>query len=163
MGRVVSYAELTRLVAADQDSGRTVALANGCFDLLHVGHVRYLYGAADQADRLIVAVNSDEMVKTLKGSGQPILPSNERAELVAALAMVDYVIIFSTPTVAELLGELRPDVHCKGTDYTVDNVPERTIVREYGGRTVIVGDPKEHSTKSILNRVAERLRDPARS
>ena len=159
----MSHAELTRLVASDQASGQTVAVASGCFDLLHVGHVRYLYGAADQADRLIVAVNSDEMVQTLKGPGQPILPSNERAELVASLAMVDYVIVFSTPTVAELLGELRPDVHCKGTDYTIDNVPERTVVREYGGRTVIVGDPKEHSTKSILNRVAERLRDPARS
>ena len=159
----MSHAELTRLVASDQASGQPVALATGCFALLPVGHVRYLYGAAEQADRLIVAVNSDEMVQTLKGPGQPILPSNERAELVASLAMVDYVIVFSTPTVAELLGELRPDVHCKGTDYTIDNVPERTVVREYGGRTVIVGDPKEHSTKSILNRGAERLRDPARS
>ena len=163
MGRVVSQDELLTAVATDRDAGQRIALANGCFDLLHVGHIRFLSGAAEQADRLVVAINSDDMVTALKGSGQPILPSDERAELVAALGMVDYVVVFSRPTVAELLDELRPDVHCKGTDYTVDTVPEREAVRRYGGRTVIVGDPKNHSTQGILARIAERLRDPARS
>lgn len=163
MGRVVSHDELFTAIAADRDAGQRIALANGCFDLLHVGHVRYLSGAAEQADRLVVAINSDDVVRTLKGRGQPILPADERAELVAALGVVDYVVVFSTPTVAGLLGELRPDVHCKGTDYTVDSVPEREVVRQYGGRTVIVGDPKDHSTQGLLARIAKRLRDPAPS
>ena len=163
MGRVVTLGGLLDAVAADREAGHTIALANGCFDLLHVGHVRYLSGAAEQADRLVVAINSDATVADLKGPGQPILPSDERAELVAALAMVDYVVVFSTPTVAGLLDELKPDVHCKGTDYTVDTVPEREVVRRYGGRTMIVGDPKDHSTQGLLARIAERLRDPARS
>jgi rfaE bifunctional protein nucleotidyltransferase chain/domain len=154
---------LLNAVDADREAGLTIALANGCFDLLHVGHVRYLSGAAEQADRLVVAINSDSIVTALKGQRQPILPEDERAELVAALCMVDYVVVFSTPTVADLLEVLRPNVHCKGTDYTVDTVPEREIVRRYGGRTMIVGDPKNHSTQSLLTRIAERLRAPARS
>ena len=145
---------LLTAVAADREAGHTIALANGCFDLLHVGHVRYLSGAAEQADRLVVAINSDATVTALKGPGQPILP---------ALSMVDYVVVFSTATVAGLLDQLRPDVHSKGTDYTVDTVPERDVVRRYGGRTMIVGDPKAHSTQGLLARIAERLRDPARS
>ena len=163
MGRVVTLDELLNAVAGDREAGRTIALANGCFDLLHVGHTRYLSGAAEKADRLVVAINSDAMVTALKGPGQPILPSDERAELVAALGMVDYVVVFSTPTVAGLLDALRPDVHCKGTDYTMDTVPERDVVRRYGGRTMIVGDPKDHSTQGLLARIAERLRNPARS
>jgi len=163
VGQVVTLGELLDAAASHREAGHTIALANGCFDLLHVGHVRYLSGAAEQADRLIVAINSDAMVTALKGPGQPILPSEERAELVAALAMVDYVVVFSTPTVAGLLDELKPDVHCKGTDYTVDTVPEREVVRRYGGRMMIVGDPKDHSTQGLLTRIAERLRDPARS
>ena len=163
MGRVVSHAELLMVVAADRAEGLSIALANGCFDLLHVGHIRYLFGAAAQADRLVVAINSDQMVTTLKGTLQPILPSNERAELVAAIGMVDYVVIFSTPTAIPLLEELKPDVHCKGTDYTVDTVPELEVVRGYGGRTVIVGDPKDHSTKDVLTRIVERLGASARS
>ena len=163
MGRVVTVDGLLNAVAADREAGHTIALANGCFDLLHVGHVRYLSGAAEQADRLVVAINSDAIVTALKGQGQPILPADERAELVAALCMVDYVVVFSTPTVADLLEVLRPNVHCKGTDYTVDTVPEREIVRRYGGRTMIVGDPKNHSTQGLLTRIAERLRNPARS
>lgn len=163
MGRVVSRDKLLELVAAERVAGRTVALANGCFDLLHVGHIRYLSGAAAVADLLVVAVNIDDMVTVLKGPPQPIQPSDERAEIVAALETVDYVVVFSTPTVADLLEELKPDVHCKGTDYTVDTVPERDIVRRYGGRTVIVGDPKDHSTQDLLTRIAERLRDPTRS
>ena len=163
MGRVVTVDGLLNAVGGDREAGHTIALANGCFDLLHVGHVRYLSGAAEQADRLVVAINSDSIVTALKGQRQPILPEDERAELVAALCMVDYVVVFSTPTVADLLEVLKPNVHCKGTDYTVDTVPEREIVRRYGGRTMIVGDPKNHSTQSLLTRIAERLRDPARS
>jgi rfaE bifunctional protein nucleotidyltransferase chain/domain len=155
---VLSEGELLERVAADRAAGKTIALANGCFDLLHVGHVRFLAGASAEADRLVVAVNNDDSVAALKGPGQPILPANERAELVAALGVVDYVVIFSTSTVSELLEALRPDVHCKGTDYTVDTVPERETVRRYGGRTAIVGDPKDHSTQSLLARITERVR-----
>ena len=156
---ILSEGELLERVAADRAAGKTIALANGCFDLLHVGHVRFLAGASAEADRLVVAVNNDDSVAALKGPGQPILPANERAELVAALGVVDYVVIFSTSTVSELLEALRPDVHCKGTDYTVDTVPERETVRRYGGRTAIVGDPKDHSTQSLLARITERVRD----
>ena len=158
MGRVVSQEELLDLVAADRARKRTIALANGCFDLVHVGHVRYLEGAAAQADRLVVAINDDRSVAALKGAGRPILTATERAELVAAFGMVDYVVVFSAPTVAELLDALRPDVHCKGTDYTVETVPERTVVQAYGGRTAIVGDPKDHSTRDI--RMVARGRGP---
>ncbi len=154
MGRVVSQEELLDLVAADRARKRTIALANGCFDLVHVGHVRYLEGAASQADRLVVAINDDRSVAALKGAGRPILTATERAELVAAFGMVDYVVVFSAPTVAELLDALRPDVHCKGTDYTVETVPERTVVQAYGGRTAIVGDPKDHSTRDLIRTVA---------
>ena len=154
MGRVVGRAVLVELIAADRARGLRVALANGCFDLVHVGHVRYLAAAAAEADRLVVAVNDDPAVAALKGAGRPILPAAERAELVAALAAVDYVVIFSEPTVAALLGALQPDVHCKGTDYAADTVPERAAVAAYGGRTAIVGDPKDHSTRDLIRRVA---------
>jgi rfaE bifunctional protein nucleotidyltransferase chain/domain len=150
---IVTEAELDALVAADHAAGRSIAFANGCFDVLHVGHVRYLAGAAAEADRLIVAVNDDEAVATLKGSGRPVLGAAARAELVAALRGVDYVVVFSDATVARLLERYRPDVHCKGTDYTVDSVPERETVRAYGGRIAIVGDTKDHSTTELLNRV----------
>ncbi len=142
------------MVAGDRAAGRTVAFANGCFDLLHVGHVRYLAAAAAEADRLIVAVNDDESVAALKGTGRPILPAAERAELVAALRGVAYVIVFADPNVERLLRLLQPDVHCKGTDYTVDTVPERAVVAAYGGRTAIVGDPKSHATRELLVRIA---------
>jgi rfaE bifunctional protein nucleotidyltransferase chain/domain len=154
VGDIVSRDELARRVAADRAAGRTIAFANGCFDLLHVGHVRYLLGAAAEADRLIVAINDDESVRRLKGEGRPILSANDRAELVAALRGVDYVVIFSEPTVGPLLEALKPDVHCKGTDYTADTVPERDVVRAYGGRVAIVGDPKDHSTRDLLARLA---------
>ena len=153
MGRIVEEAELKALVEADRAAGHTIAFANGCFDVLHVGHIRYLQGAASEADRLVVAVNDDESVRHLKGEGQPILRAADRATLVAAIRGVDYVVLFSAPTVAALLAELRPDVHCKGTDYTVESVPERHIVQAYGGRTAIVGDPKEHSTRHLLERL----------
>ena len=153
-GRVVTGDELEQLVLDDRKAGRTIAMANGCFDVLHVGHARYLEGASREADRLIVAVNDDESVRALKGPGRPILPGPARAELVAALRGVDYVVLFPEPTVERLLRRLTPDVHCKGTDYTVETVPERDVVRAYGGRTAIVGDPKDHSTRGLIDRVA---------
>ena len=139
-------------VERDRAAGRTIAFANGCFDLLHVGHVRYLQAAAQEADRLIVAVN-DDAAAGLKGPGRPIMPAADRAELVAALRGVDYVVVFPEPTVTPLLMLLRPDVHCKGTDYTSDTVPERETVRRYGGRIAIVGDPKDHSTRDLVARL----------
>ena len=154
MGRVVSVKELVEEIGRERAAGRTVALANGCFDVLHVGHVRYLQGAAAEADRLIVAINDDQSVAELKGPGRPILPASDRAELVAALRGVDYVITFGERTVEWLLRLIKPDVHCKGTDYTIDSVPERSIVLEYGGRTAIVGDPKQHATRELIARIA---------
>jgi rfaE bifunctional protein nucleotidyltransferase chain/domain len=150
--KLVTRERLVDLVAEDRRRGRTIAFANGCFDLLHAGHVRYLQAAAAEADRLIVAVN-DDVTAAAKGPGRPILKANERAELVAALRGVDYVTIFSEPTVAPLLELLRPDVHCKGTDYTAESVPERATVLGYGGRIAIVGDPKDHSTRDLLARI----------
>jgi len=152
MGRIVTREELVALVRRDRQEGRTVAFANGCFDLLHVGHVRYLQGAAAEGDRLVVAVNDDGTAGA-KGPGRPIMPARDRAELVAAIRGVHYVVIFPEPTVAPLLDVLQPDVHCKGTDYTADTVPERETVRAYGGRIAIVGDPKDHSTRDLLARI----------
>jgi rfaE bifunctional protein nucleotidyltransferase chain/domain len=134
-------------------------MANGCFDVLHVGHVRYLEGASREADRLIVAINDDESTRALKGPGRPILPGSARAEIVAALRCVNYVVLFPEQTVERLLRRLTPDVHCKGTDYTVETVPERDVVRAYGGRTAIVGDPKDHSTRGLIDRVARPAPD----
>lgn len=163
MGRIVAEDALAAAVAADRAAGRTVAFANGCFDVLHVGHVRYLEGAAREADRLIVAVNDDAAVERLKGPGRPILPAADRAELVAALRVVDYVVVFPDATVARLLEHLRPDVHCKGTDYTTDSVPERETVRAYGGRVAIVGDPKDHSTTDLLQKIRREAEDREQS
>jgi len=151
---VVSEAELVGAVTRDRAEGRTIAFANGCFDLLHVGHVRYLTAAAAEADRLIVAVNDDRSVAGLKGEGRPILPAAERVELVAALRCVHYAVVFGDPDVERLLLLLKPDVHCKGTDYTAETVPERAVVAGYGGRTAIVGDPKSHATRELLARIA---------
>jgi D-glycero-beta-D-manno-heptose 1-phosphate adenylyltransferase len=156
VGRVLTVAQLVEEIGRERGAGRTVALANGCFDVLHVGHVRYLQGAAAEADRLIVAINDDESVKALKGPGRPILPASDRAELVAALRGVDYVVTFDDQTVERLLRLIKPDVHCKGTDYTIDSVPERSVVLEYGGRTAIVGDPKQHATRELIARIAGR-------
>jgi rfaE bifunctional protein nucleotidyltransferase chain/domain len=147
---VVSEAQLVDAVARERAAGKTIALANGCFDLLHVGHVRYLQGAAAEADRLIVAVNDDRSVAGLKGEGRPILAAADRAELVAALHGVHYVVVFGDPNVERLLLLITPDVHCKGTDYTVDSVPERSVVMSYGGRTAIVGDAKSHATRDLI-------------
>jgi len=150
---VVSEAELVEVVARDRAAGKTIVFANGCFDLLHVGHVRYLQAAAAEGDRLIVAVNDDRSVAALKGEGRPILPAADRAELVASLRGVHYVVLFEGSNVERLLKLVKPDVHCKGTDYTVDSVPERAVVAGYGGRIAIVGDVKTHATRDLLARI----------
>jgi len=151
---IVNESELIALIARDRAAGKTIAFANGCFDLLHVGHVRYLQGAAAEADRLVVAINDDESERKLKGPGRPMLTASDRAELVDALRGVEYVVIFGEETVDRLLKLLKPDVHCKGTDYTVESVPERVTVAAYGGRTAIVGDRKTHATRDLLKRIA---------
>lgn len=150
---VLSREELKQRVAAAKAKGARIVFANGCFDVLHLGHVRYLAGARELGDVLIVGINSDEQVAILKGAGRPLLPAIERAEIVAALESVTYVTIFDEPTVEELLLTLKPDVHAKGTDYTTDTVPERDVVRSYGGQVAIVGDPKDHSTSAIIARL----------
>jgi rfaE bifunctional protein nucleotidyltransferase chain/domain len=152
MGIVIAREQLVKRVEQDRAGGCTIAFANGCFDLLHVGHVRYLQAAAQEADRLIVAVN-DDVTAGQKGPGRPIMPAADRAELIAALRGVDYVVVFPEPTVTPLLMLLRPDVHCKGTDYTSETVPERETVISYGGRIAIVGDPKDHSTRDLVARL----------
>ena len=150
---VLSREELIKRVSSAKAGGARMVFANGCFDVLHVGHIRYLAGARELGDVLIVGINSDEQVAIQKGAGRPILPAVERAEIVAALESVSYVTIFDEPTVEELLLALEPDVHAKGTDYTTDTVPERDVVRSYGGEVAIVGDPKNHSTSEIIARL----------
>ena len=163
MGNFLTESRLLEAVARDREQGRTIAFANGCFDLLHVGHVRYLQGAAAEADRLVVAVNDDRSVALLKGRGRPILTAGDRAELVAAVRGVSYVVIFGGQTVERLLVLLRPEVHCKGTDYTVESVPERSVVLAYGGRTAIVGDPKTHASRDLFSRIARTSNDEHRT
>ncbi|GJM45609.1 MAG: hypothetical protein DHS20C21_24510 [Gemmatimonadota bacterium] len=147
--------ELATELKAVRAANQTIVLANGIFDLPHVGHVRYLQGAAAEGDFLVVAVNGDACARALKGEGRPFLPAVERAEIVAALGCVDRVLIFEDTNVESILRALRPDVHAKGTDYRADNVPERDVTREVGGRTVIVGDPKDHSTTDVLRAILD--------
>jgi len=151
--KVASLEDVRRRVEEARRRGRTVAFANGCFDVLHVGHIRYLEGARREADVLVVGVNGDGSVERLKGPGRPLMPSEDRAVLVAALRAVDHVVVFEEDDVTRLLLALRPDVHCKGTDYTPDTVPERDVVRSYGGRVAIVGDPKDHDTRALIQRI----------
>lgn len=148
--KILSREEVRRRVEEWRRAGERITLANGNFDLLHVGHVRYLGGAKALGGRLVVAINSDDSVRALKGEGRPIMPAEERAEIVAALADVDAVVIFPELDVRGIIREIRPDIQAKGTDYTVDSVPERDAVAEYGGRVEIVGDPKDHSTSEII-------------
>ena len=162
VGRVLSESQLVDAVADDRVAGRTIAFANGCFDLLHVGHVRYLQGAAAEADRLIVAINDDASVSRLKGPGRPAMSAAERAEIVAALRGVDYVVTFADDTAERLLTRIKPDVHCKGTDYTIETVPERTVVQAYGGRTAIVGDAKSHASRDLIRKIAQRTTNDQR-
>lgn len=148
--KIVSRAELRQLAADWRRAGKRVTLANGCFDVLHVGHVRYLHAARELGGKLIVAVNSDASASALKGEGRPVIPAEERAEILAALADVDAVVVFSENDVCAIIREIRPDFHAKGTDYTVESVPERDQVEACGGRVVIVGDPKDHSASEII-------------
>src|SRR5438270_1354532 len=150
---ILSEADLLAAVQRDRANGKTIAFANGIFDLLHVGHVRYLEAAAGEADVLVVGVNSDASTKLLKGEGRPLMVESERAEIVSAIRGVGYVTIFSDQSPARLMAALQPDVHCKGTDYTAESVPEAEIVRSYGGRVAIVGDPKDHSTTDMIGRL----------
>lgn len=153
--KVIARDVLQRKLAEHKRGGEHIVLANGCFDTLHVGHIRYLEGARHEGDILVVAVNSDSSVCTLKGPGRPILDENARALLVAALRCVDYVVVFPEATVESLLEELRPDVHAKGTDYTAETVPERAVAARLGIRVAIVGDPKDHSTRALLDSVRQ--------
>jgi rfaE bifunctional protein nucleotidyltransferase chain/domain len=146
---------LAAKVADLREHGAKIVLANGCFDLFHVGHLRYLEGAAALGDVLVVGVNSDEQTRKLKGDGRPHTPENERAEIIAGLRCVDLVILFKEPTVEELLLAIKPDFHAKGTDYTTETVPERDTVRSYGGTVAIVGDPKDHSSTEIIDRLGK--------
>ena len=148
--KILDRAQLRRRVAKWRAAGERITLANGCFDVLHVGHVRYLHAAKELGGRLIVAVNSDQSVHALKGEGRPAMPENERAEILAALSDVDAVVIFPEPDVRSIINEIHPDVQAKGTDYTETSVPEGDLVREYGGRVAIVGDSKDHSATDFL-------------
>ena len=151
--RIVGRQDLISIAAEQKAAGRKIVLANGCFDLFHVGHIRYLEGAKAAGDFLIVAVNADEQVIKQKGEGRPFMPEDERAEIVAALRCVDLVTIFPEPTVTEVIRAIKPDFHAKGTDYTADSVPERDIVAEVGGKVIIVGDPKDHSSSEMLRKI----------
>ncbi len=154
MGRVLSVGELAAELAERRRAGQRIALANGHFDLLHVGHLRYLQAARAEGDALVVAINDDDSVARLKGAGRPVVPAAERAELLAALAPVDYVVVFTGDTPAPLLARLQPDVHCKGTDYgSPERVPEYAVVQAYGGTTRLVGDPKDHATSDLIAKV----------
>jgi rfaE bifunctional protein nucleotidyltransferase chain/domain len=151
--KIVSRDELRRRAEAWRTNGEQVILTNGCFDLLHVGHIRYLHAAKELGGKLVVALNADESVRTLKGEGRPVMKARERAELLAALADVDAIVIFPEPDVRAIIREIHPDVQAKGTDYTPESVPERDEVMAYGGRVAIVGDPKDHSTTEILEQM----------
>lgn len=154
--RIITLADLPRLRDETTRAGRTIALANGVFDLLHVGHLRYLQGAKALADALVVAVNSDGSTRANKGPGRPVVTEQERAELVAGLACVDHVVVFESQDVIPVIRALKPDVHVKGTDYTVETVPERSEVLVYGGRVAIAGDPKDHSTTDLLGKLFKK-------
>lgn len=153
---ILTETELIRVVGDERDAGKTIAFANGVFDVLHVGHIRYLQDAAKEADILVVGVNGDESVRALKGEGRPVTDERERAEVVSAIRGVSFVTIFHDQSPARLIAVVKPDVHCKGTDYTADTVPEREVVLAYGGRIAIVGDAKEHSTSAILKKMRIR-------
>ncbi len=154
--KIVPRSEAAALGERLRREGRRIAFANGCFDLLHVGHVRYLEAAREQGDVLVVGVNGDQAVRELKGAGRPLLPAEARVELVAALECVDYVVVFEGATAEALLSDLRPDVQCKGTDYTRESVPERAVVESYGGEVRIVGDSKSHSTRGMLAEIVKK-------
>ena len=163
MNKLKDIDKLKTIIERERGEGKKIVFANGCFDIVHVGHIRYLKEAKELGDLLIVAINSDSSAKRLKGDGRPVTPENERAEIVAAIEYVDYVIVFNEPNVSNLLLTLKPDIHAKGTDYTEDSVPEVKIVRSYGGRVAITGDKKERSSTGVIERLRnweiEKLRD----
>jgi len=154
LSRIAKRDELITIVETKRQHGKKIVLANGCFDVLHVGHVRYLEAARMLGDLLIVGINSDEQAQLLKGEGRPLVPQDQRAEIISSIEAVDLVTIFSEPTVEQLLLALKPDVHAKGTDYTEDSVPEGDVVRSFGGRVAIVGDPKDHSSSEMIEKLA---------
>ena len=160
--RILERCDLAAVVKTAKREGSRIVLANGCFDVLHVGHIRYLEAAKALGDLLIVGVNSDEQTRRLKGDGRPLVSQDQRAQIISALEAVDFVTIFDEPTVEQLLLALKPDVHAKGTDYTEDTVPERNVVRSFGGRVAIVGDPKNHSSSEIIDKVDESLQNRER-
>ena len=153
---ILTESELLDALAAERAAGKSIAFANGCFDVLHVGHIRYLQDASRVADVLVAGINGDASVRVLKGEGRPVMPENERAEIISAIRGISYVTIFHEDSPSRLLGVLRPDFQCKGTDYTADSVPEAEIVKAYGGKVVIVGDPKDHSTSAVLQKLRGR-------
>ena len=155
MSKVQALQKISTLVSEHQAAGKTVVFANGCFDLLHVGHIRYLEAARALGDVLVLGLNGDKSVRQLKGPGRPLMNEQERAEILAALGCVDYLVIFDEPTAKKVLETLKPNIHAKGTDYTRESVPERETVLSYGGSIAIVGDPKDHSTKDFLKQIAE--------
>ena len=155
-GKIIGRSEVRDLGDRLRSEHRSIVFANGCFDLLHAGHIRYLEGAAQQGDALVVGINSDRAVRELKGPGRPFLNQDARAELIAALRAVDYVVIFDDLTAEAILRDLRPGVHCKGTDYTEESVPERKVMEELGGRICITGDPKDHSTRQLIQEIQRR-------
>ena len=156
--KIKTVEELKKIVGALRSSGRKIVFANGCFDLIHAGHTRYLQGARALGDILILGINSDRCVKMLKGNGRPLQPDSERAEILASLECVDYVLVFDAPTVDGILQELKPNVHAKGTDYTEESVPERQTVHNYGGRVAITGDVKDHSTRDLIQTILSKFR-----
>lgn len=159
MNKYFDLPDLTPIIQEEKSKGRSIVLANGCFDLIHVGHIRYLKGAKEQGDILVVALNSDVSVRRLKGPGRPILDQSERLEIIAALACVDFVTLFDEDKVDRVLLELKPDVHVKGSDYTKETVPERDTVRGYGGQIAIAGGPKVRNTSDLIREIAEKIQD----
>jgi rfaE bifunctional protein nucleotidyltransferase chain/domain len=155
--KIKSLDELKSLAMQIRSAGKIIVMANGCFDLLHVGHIRYLQSAKALGDVLILAINSDASVRALKGNGRPLQSETDRSEITASLECVDYVLVFDAPTVDNILRELRPDIHAKGTDYTEESVPERETVRAYGGQVAIAGDPKDHSTRDLINTILTKF------
>jgi rfaE bifunctional protein nucleotidyltransferase chain/domain len=153
---ILGESELREAIERERAAGKTIAFANGCFDVLHVGHIRYLQGAANVADVLVVGVNGDGSVRALKGEGRPVMPEDERAEIIAAIQGVGYVTVFHESSPSRLLQLLKPEFQAKGTDYTADSVPEAEVVHAYGGKVVIVGDPKDHSTTAVLTKLRGR-------
>jgi rfaE bifunctional protein nucleotidyltransferase chain/domain len=154
--RILDREHLVERINTARGNSAIIVLANGCFDVLHVGHVRYLEAARSLGDLLVVGINSDEQTRRLKGEGRPLVSQNQRAEIISAIQAVDYVTIFDEPTVEQLLLALKPDIHAKGTDYTVESVPERDVVRSFGGRVAVVGDPKDHSSSEMIEKLIVR-------